>query len=152
MQQLGDLVALSDDFSLHATMKRLERARELGSVKPQINPHTEQTLKGNSENNYCRAHQYELVRHVYQPELDEYWKWVNNQLQSAQKKKPWTRPASFTAARKTIQDHFYDTPLAEMAPKRARSAASLRETIEQTWKLLTTLLTPKPGKWRGKKI
>jgi hypothetical protein len=144
MQQLGDIVALSDDFSLHATLKRLERARELGGVKPQINPHTEQTLKGNSENNYCRAHQYELVRHVYQPELDEYWKWVNSQLQSAQKKKPWTRPASFTAARKTIQDHFYDTPLAEMAPKRARSVESLRQTLEQTRKLVGTLLTSTP--------
>jgi hypothetical protein len=144
MQQLGDIVALSDDFSLHATMKRLERARDLGGVKPQINPHTEQTLKGNSENNYCRAHQYELVRHVYQLELDEYWKWVNAQLQSAQKKKPWTRPASFTEVRKTIQDHFYDTPLAEMAPTRARSAASLRQTIEQTRKLIAALLKAEP--------
>jgi hypothetical protein len=143
MQQLGDLLALSDDFSLHATMKRLERARELGGVTPKLNPHTEQTLKGNSENSYCRAHQYELVRYVYQPELDEYWKWANSQLQAAQKK-PWTRPASFTTARRTIQDRFYGTPLAKMAPKRRRSAESLRETIEETRKLLATLLTSNP--------
>jgi hypothetical protein len=100
-------------------------------------------LKGNSENNYCRAHQYELVRHVYQPELDEYWKWANNQLQSSQKK-PWVRPASFTTARKTIQDRFYDTPLAEMAPKRVRSVESLRQTIEQTKQLLVVLLRSTP--------
>jgi hypothetical protein len=143
MQQLGDLLALSDDFSLHATMRRLEKARELGGVEPRINPHTEQTLKGNAENSYCRAHQYELVRRVYQPELDEYWKWVAGQLQSSQKKQ-FTRPASFTASGKTIQDRFYEMPLADMAPTRARSAGSLRQTIEQTRKLLATLLTSKP--------
>lgn len=143
MQQLADLLALSDDFSLHATMKRLECARELGGVKPQINPHAEQTLKGNSENGYCRAHQYELVRHVYVAELDEYWKWVGGRLQSSEKK-PWTRPAAFTASRKVIQDHFYDTPLAEMAPKRARSAESLRQTLDQTRTLVATLLKITP--------
>lgn len=143
MQQLGDLLALSDDFSLHATLKRLERAEELGGVKPQVNPHSEQTLKGNAENNYCRAHQYELVRHVYQPELDEYWQWVGGQLQSASKK-PWIRPASFTGSRKAIQDRFYDTPLADMKPARPRSAESLRHTLEQTRELLATLLPSKP--------
>jgi len=124
MQQLGDLLALSDDFSLHATMKRLECAGELGGVAPRINPHTEQTLKGNSENNYCRAHQYELVRYVYQPELDEYWR---------------KNPKARSASKKAIQDRFYDTPLAEMAPKRVRSAASLRQTLEQTRKLVASL-------------
>jgi len=144
MQELGELLALSDDFSLYATLKRLERARELGGIVPRINPHAEQTLKGNSENNYCRgAHQYELVRYVYQAELDEYWKWVNSQLQSSSRK-VWTRPASFTAARKTIQDRFYDTPLAKMAPTRARTANSLCQTLERTRTLLITLLASNP--------
>jgi len=143
MQQLGDLLELSDDFSLHATVRRLEKARELGGVAPRLNPHTEQTLKGNAENSYCRAHQYELVRHVYQPELDEYWKWVGGQLQSSQKK-PWTRPASFTASRKAIQDRFYDTPLADMAPTRARSAENLSQTLNQTRTLLASLLRSTP--------
>ena len=143
LQQLGDLLALSDDFSLYATMRRLERARELGGVAPRINPHTEQTLKGNSENNYCRAHQYELVRHVYQAEMDEYWKWVNSRLQAASTD-PWTRPASFTTARKAIQDRFYETPLVEMAPKRLRSAESLSQTLDQTRTLLALLPTVNP--------
>ncbi|HPA16289.1 MAG TPA: alpha-N-acetylglucosaminidase TIM-barrel domain-containing protein [Verrucomicrobiae bacterium] len=143
MQQLGELLALSDDFSLDATVKRLQSARELDGVFPRLNPHTEETLKGNSENSYCRAHQYELVRHVYQPELEEYWKWVGGQLQSPQKK-PWSRPAAFTAARKTIQDHFYATPLIEMAPQRQRSADSLRRTLGQTRDLLETLLASSP--------
>ncbi|MFA6546124.1 MAG: alpha-N-acetylglucosaminidase TIM-barrel domain-containing protein [Limisphaerales bacterium] len=143
MQQLGELLALSDDFSLHATMKRLEKAGGLGGIKPTLNPHTEQTLKGNSENSYCRAHQYELVRHVYQPELEEYWTWVGDQMRSSQKK-PWTRPASFTASKKAIQDRFYETPLADMVPARARSAESLRQTLEETRILLATLVVSKP--------
>ena len=141
MRQLADLLELSDDFSLHAALKRLELARELGGVAPRLNPHTELTLKGNSENTYCRAHQYELVRHVYQAELDEYWKWVNGRLQSG-KKSVWKKPVAFDPAEKAIQERFYVTPLAEMAPKRQRSADSLRETLGQTRKLLDALLTP----------
>ena len=142
MEQLGDLLDLSDDFSLYAAMKQLGRARELGGVTPQINPHTELTLKGNAENTYCRAHQYELVRYVYPAELDEYWKWVNGRLQSG-KKDAWKQPAAFGPAEKAIQERFYATPLAEMAPKRTRSAESLSRTIERTRELIATLLTPK---------
>ena len=142
LEQLGDLLALSDDFSLDAAVKQLGRARELGGVEPQLNPHTELTLKGNAENTYCRAHQYELVRYVYPAELDEYWKWVNGRLQSG-KKDAWKRPASFGPAEKAIQERFYATPLAEMSPKRTRSAESLVQTIERTRELIATLLTPK---------
>lgn len=139
MAALGDLLALSDDFSLHTSLKRLERARELGGVTPALNPHSEQTLKANSENNYCRAQQYELVRHVYQPELDEYWKWVASRLESSSKQS-WTRPASFTEARKVIQDRFYDTPLADMAPAQTpRPAARLAEILDQVEDLVRRL-------------
>ena len=106
-------------------------AGELGGVTPALNPHSEQTLKANSENNYCRAQQSELVRFVYQPELDEYWKWVEGRLKSSSKQ-PWTRPASFNEARKAIQDRFYDTPLADMAPTETpRSAARLIEILDR---------------------
>jgi hypothetical protein len=108
-----------------------------------VNPHTEETLKGNSENSYCRAHQYELVRHVYLPELDEYWKWVTAGLQSSQKK-PWSRPASFTETRNAIQERFYAAPLSEMAPRRQRSAGRLGETMGQTRDLIAKLLAATP--------
>lgn len=141
--RLGDLLELSDDYSLHATVERLQRAGELGGVAPKLNPHTELTLKGNAENGYCRAHQYELVRYVYQAEMDEYWNWVESRLR-AKNKQPWTRPAAFTAAKKAIADRFYDTPLAKMAPTRPRSSASLSETLAATAKLITPLLETKP--------
>lgn len=142
MQQLGDLLALSDDYSLASAIKRLEKAVALNGVQPVLNPHTELTLKGNSENSYCRANQYELVRYVFQPEMDEYWKWVNSRLDSPDKK-PWTRPATFDEPRRAIQDRFYSTPLSEQAPNIPRTAENLRQPLQQTRTLLTTLLTSK---------
>lgn len=138
MRQLADLLELSDDFSLDATLRRMANAPELGGVAPRINPHAELTLKGNSENNYCRAHQYEIVRHVYLAELDEYWKSVGGRLQSGAKK-PWVRPASFGTAKKAIQDRFYERPLDEMAPGRDRSARNLKETLGQIGTLIEGL-------------
>lgn len=139
MQQLADLLALSDDFSLRATVAKLARARELGGLQPTLNPHTEQTLKGNAENNYCRAHQYELVRTLYQAELDEYWRWVNAGL-AAKRKAPWRRPAEFGPAEKALQDRFYATALAESAPPTPRSAARLAEVVRRV-QALTAALT-----------
>jgi hypothetical protein len=43
-----------------------------------------------------------------------------------------------------IRDRVYEMPLADQAPTRARSAESLRQTLEQTRKLLTNLLAMKP--------
>ncbi len=143
MRQLADLLELSDDYSLHAAMGRLSRAQELGGVAPRMNPHSELTLKGNSENSYCRAHQYELVRHVYRAELEEYWKWVDGRLRAGEKG-PWARPAAFGEKRKAIQDRFYETPLAEMAPARPRSAAGLRETLDRTREVVEALLGSQP--------
>jgi hypothetical protein len=138
LRGLGDLLALSDDFSLHASLRRLERAGPLGGVEARVNPHAEQTLKGNSENNYCRAHQYELVRHVYGPEMDAYWEWVNLRLKSPGKD-PWKRPASFTEARRAIQDRFYATPLADMAPPQERSVEALRRALAAMRETIATL-------------
>jgi len=143
MRQLADLLELSDDYSLHASMGRLARAKELGGLAPRLNPHSEQTLKGNSENNYCRAHQYELVRYVYQAELEEYWKWVDARLRASEKK-PWVRPASFSESRKTIQDRFYATALVDMAPSRGGSAERLRDTLDQCRVLVEALLGDRP--------
>lgn len=139
LRQLGELLALIDDFSLHAALERLGKAKELGGMAATLNPHTEQTLKGNSENSYCRAQQYELVRHVYQPEQEEYWKWVNRRLE-APGRETWTRPAAFNESRKAIQERFYATPLAQMAPQRSRNAENLRCTLQETRKLLGELL------------
>lgn len=140
LRGLGDLLAQSDDFSLYASMQRLSRAEPLGGIEARVNPHAEATLKGNTENTYCRAHQYELVRAVYAPEMDAWWAWVGSRLRDADRK-PWTRPASFAESRKAIQDRFHATPLADLAPPQGRSADALRRTLAD---LRTTL--ERPGK------
>jgi hypothetical protein len=128
MDSLGEIVGSSDDFSMYASMKLLERAKELNGVVPTVNPHTEQTLKSNAENDYCRSHQYELVQYVYRPELAAYWDWVQKQLDSG-KREAWKRPNEFDAMEKSIEDNFYRTPLAEMAPRQSRTAGQLAASL-----------------------
>ncbi|MHB8899834.1 MAG: alpha-N-acetylglucosaminidase TIM-barrel domain-containing protein [Thermoguttaceae bacterium] len=112
---LADVLAQSDDFSMYASLRHLEKAEPIGGVAPTINPHSELTLKSNAENSYCRSHHYELVRHVYRAELEVYWEWVLGRIESGDKS-PWKRPAEFAPRAKEIADKFYETPLAEMAP------------------------------------
>jgi len=115
LTSLGDVLAQSEEFSMNASLQRLRRAQPIGGVEPTINAHSEQTLKSNAENDYCRSHHYELVRHVYRPELAVYWAWVEKRL-AAGDKSPWRRPKEFTVEAKAIEDKFYATPLAAMAP------------------------------------
>jgi hypothetical protein len=128
MDALADVLALSEDFSMHASLKRLEKAQPLNKVAPTINPHSERTLKSNAENSYCRSQHYELVRHVYRPELDAFWEWVLGRIESGDKT-PWKRPAEFSARAKQIADKFYETPLAEMAPAAPREPAALAAAL-----------------------
>ncbi|MCY2993494.1 MAG: hypothetical protein NTY19_37290 [Planctomycetota bacterium] len=128
MDTLADVLALSDDFSMHASLLRLERAPPLNQVAPTINPHSERTLKSNAENSYCRSQHYELVRHVYRPELDAFWEWVLGKIESGDKS-PWKRPAEFSSRAKQIADKFYETPLAEMASKPPRESAALAAAL-----------------------
>jgi hypothetical protein len=130
MDSLGEIVGSSDDFSMYASMKLLEGAKELNGVVPTVNPHTEQTLKSNSENDYCRSHHFELVQYVYRPELAAYWDWVQKRLDSGNRE-TWKRPSEFDAMERLIEDKFYSTPLAEMAPKQPRSAAQLAASLNR---------------------
>ena len=128
MDSLADVLALSEDFSMHASLKHLAKAQPLNKVAPTINPHSELTLKSNAENGYCRSHHYELVRHVYRPELDVFWEWVLGRIEAGDKT-PWKRPAEFSARAKQIADKFYETPLAEMAPAPPREPAALAAAL-----------------------
>ena len=149
MDSLGDVLAQSPDFSMYASLKRFERAKPLGGVEAKVNPHSEQTLKSNAENNYCRSHHYELVRHVYRPELDAYWDWVLERIASGDKT-PWRRPGELSKRGKAIKDRFYATPLAKMAPG-ADAKAPLADALTRLGSRVRDLLaaTPPPGK--GKK-
>ena len=140
MAALAGTLALSDDFSMQAGLRRLGQAKELGGVQSTLNPHTEQTLKGNSENDYCRSHHYELVEQVYRPELATYWKWVLARLDSDERTKPWQRPKEFGVQQKAIVDAFYETPLATMAPHGPRDAATLAKELQRMETLVKDLV------------
>lgn len=140
---LGDVLAMSDDFSMNASFLRLSEAKELNGVKPLLNPHTELTLKGNAENGYCRSHQYELVKYVYGPELDAYWTYVFKKISSGDRSH-WKMPAEFGDQYKVIADKFYNTPLSAMAPALPRNPAKLKEILLRMEKLVNDLLLQNP--------
>ena len=136
---LSDLLAMSDDYSMTATLKKLYEAETINGVPPFVNPHTELTLKGNSENGYCRSHHYELVEHVYRPEMEIYWDFVLKRIKSGDRSE-WRRPQEFADQKKIVEDRFYDKPLTEMAPAESRNAARLAEIIKELGELVGQFL------------
>lgn len=125
---LGDILSLSEEFSMYSSLKQLSDAREINGIQPLLNPHTEQTLKGNAENGYCRSHQYEQVKYVYLPELEVYWNSVFSRIRSGDRS-AWKKPADFSEQEKIIVDKFYETPLAEMAPDTIRNSKNMSDIL-----------------------
>jgi alpha-N-acetylglucosaminidase (NAGLU)-like protein len=139
LSSMSDILSLSDDFSMYASLNKLSDAREIEGVSPSINSHTEQTLKGNAEGNYCRSHHYELVEYVYRYELDTYWNWVLKRIKSGDRTE-WKKPDEFDIQEKRIADRFYDTPLAEMAPTLSRDSKNMADIFNKLEKQVTKLL------------
>jgi len=143
---LADVLSFSDDYSMTASLNRLERAEPLGGVVPRVNPHSEQTLKSNGECSYCRSHHYELVRHVYPKESQAVWDCVSAELAKGNRK-PWKRPADLTKRGTAIQDQFYATPLAQMAPPAPGTDADLARALLHVQALVEQFLAQLgPGK------
>lgn len=136
---LANITGSADEFSMYASLRRLEQAETISGIKPEINPHSEQTLKANSENDYCRSHHYEMVQYLYAPELQSYWEWVLKKIDSGDKS-PWKRPAEFAQLYEKHRSHFYATPLSDMAPKQARGPAELSRSLSDLSKLVTETL------------
>ena len=124
---------------MQASIDRLAMAQPIHGIQPAVNPHTEQTLKSNAENNYCRSHHYEMVRHLYPAELRSYWEYVLRRMEAGDHS-AWKRPVEFTALSQEHRDRFYATPLAAMAPTRPGSpeqlVAALDKLARETRKLL----------------
>lgn len=139
MESLADLLEGAPEFSMQASIDRLKLAQPLNGIQPAVNSHTEQTLKSNAENNYCRSHHYEMVRHLYAGELHSYWDYVLRRIAKGDRT-AWTRPAEFAKQSQEHRDNFYATPLAAMAPSKAGSgehlAAALTKLALHTRELL----------------
>lgn len=128
LDALCGLLAQSDEFSMAASLRRLEEAAPLGGVAPALNPHTELTLKGNAENEYCRSHHYELAAYVYRKETAAFWDDILARVEAGDRAE-WPFPPELAAQAKAIEDEFYATPLAQMAPQAARGPAELADAL-----------------------
>lgn len=117
---LRDILALHDDYSMNASMAKLQ------AVHP-VNSCFEQALKGNAENGYCRTYIYELFNDYYLPQLALYTKWVDERITSGDTQSPM-KPAK-PLPMKEVVDAFYAKPLAEMAPHAARTREAYRTAL-----------------------
>jgi hypothetical protein len=140
LDALCDLLELSPDYSMAASLKRLETADPLGGIDPHVNSHTELTLKGNAENSYCRSHHYELARHVYTKETAVFWDYVLGRIESGDRAE-WEMPSDFSQKARVIEDAFYATPLSEMAPNSESGSTAMVSALNQLQTLLKQLPT-----------
>jgi hypothetical protein len=129
LEQLANILSMSDDFSMNASMKRLHTAKPINGITPVVNSHTELTLKGNAENDYCRSEQFELVEYVYRKELDLYWKRINDLLAKEGKSLKFNSE-ELIKQHKNIIDTFYNIPLNEMKPNLERNAENLSKSFQ----------------------
>ena len=114
METLVDLLGSHDDYSLFATLKRLQSVTE-------TNPNFEQTLKNNAECGYCRAYIYENAAYLYLPEMKAQFEQVKKAAASNQ----LFDKSSVEADVANIRRHYFETPLSEMK----RNTISPEETM-----------------------
>lgn len=120
---LRDLLALHDDFSMNASMDKLQ------AIHP-VNPCFEQALKGNAENGYCRSYIYELFNDYYLKQLALYVAWVDERVAGGDTASPM-KPAK-PLPMQAVTDAFYAKPLREMAPPTcADRRAAFRAALEK---------------------
>ncbi|MBO4490484.1 MAG: hypothetical protein J5944_03880 [Lentisphaeria bacterium] len=117
---MGDLLAVSPEFSLNVTLERTARAGKLNS-------HADMTLKGNAENGYCRSYIYELYRAVYEPEAACLQEHLDGLEAGA-----FPDPEYLNGQAKKIRDSFYETPLAAWRPDGTHSPAEVLHKLAET--------------------
>jgi len=127
---LRDILALHDDYSMNASMAKLQAVHS-------VNPAFEQALKGNAENGYCRTYIYELFDNYYLPQLALYTKWVDERVAGGDIKSPM-KPAKPLPMRAVVEG-FYAKPLAEMAPRAVHTSDAYRSVLGRLAQAAETL-------------
>ena len=122
-QLMCDVISASDEFSLNASLKQL-------NDKHPVYPGFEYTLKGNSENGYCRTQITELLSYVILPELAGIRDFIAARI-AANNRLPLSADMRefMPKNRKNVQDLFYAIPLADMKPDKAKALAEFSSTI-----------------------
>ena len=116
-----DILSATDENSLYASLKALQ-------AKHETNPDFEMTLKGNASCSYCRAAIVELYKGLYIHELDAWTAAWRKEIQDNTRRRP---ELDVKALLKPIEDKFYDTPLASLAPDVDKAFEDLPANIER---------------------
>ena len=111
LKSVRDILTLHDDYSLNATMKQME------SAYSPLNPTFAQTLKSDSENEYCRTYILELFDYVFIPEFEGYLKYFNNRVRT---KAVTDEQNGYNVCLNDVREAFYEKPLSEMTPLNPR--------------------------------
>ena len=103
LKLLGGVLSQHEDFSLYSSLVKLEASAP-------INPHSEQTLKGNTENGYCRSFYAEFFPLIYLPEFNLYKGWIFNRIET-NNRSPWILGDELKNEQEKVRENFYKTPL-----------------------------------------
>jgi len=103
---LGRILSQHPDFSLYESFQRLFGRHHVNSV-------SEEVLKGNSENAYCRAQISEFYPAFYVPQAEVFASFIRRLIDSGDRK-PLTDPELFKGECSRLRERFYATPLAEL--------------------------------------
>ena len=123
----GRVLAAEPEYSLAASLRELR-------AKHRTNPNFESTLKGNSENHYCRAFIAEFFPALYIPELAA-CRDIRRRARHA-----GTAPVFADAPEiAAIRDDFYATPLERFAPDFAAAERDLPAALAQLAKIMTRI-------------
>lgn len=119
----ADLLDAHEDYSLNDSLALLKKKHE-------TNPYFENTLKGNAENGYCRSYISELFKGIYIPEIKAYADYIKSRI-NAGDHSDWGQHKAFDEQMKAIRDHFYETPLKQLAPDHGKASHALSGTLKK---------------------
>ena len=106
LNNLALLLGGHSDYSLYKSLKRLE-------TETVTNPNFEETLKNNSECQYCRAHIYENAMYLYLPEVKI---WLNEVVNSLKENREFNRDLALEKINEN-RSIYFKTPLKNLEVK-----------------------------------
>ena len=105
-KNLALLLGGHSDYSLYKSLKKFE-------TETTFNPNFEETLKNNSECQYCRAHIYENAEYLYLPEVKI---WLNEAVNSLSENRAFNKESALEKINKNRAEYF-KTPLKDLEVK-----------------------------------
>ncbi len=118
LNNLALLLGGHSDYSLYDSLKKLEKETTL-------NPNFEQTLKNNSECQYCRAHIYENAMYLYLPEVKI---WLNEAVISLKENREFNKDLALEKINQN-RDVYFKTPLKNLEVRSLEISKIIDNTI-----------------------